>query len=220
MERPIRRIKMNVPFQKALSLYTEIGRNMAPEFTIDHDNAFVIHNLVKWLIGDEIKSMNPFDGRMVKGSLLKGIYLCGPTGTGKTMALRVLSAMAQHTGAVVNLYGRNELLIWNNSLHATRISEIYSLTGSLDYARLKILCIQDLGTEPEESIYNGNRRDVLGSLLCERGDNPGRMTLITSNYPISELSRRYDDRIASRIAGMCNYYELKGEDRRMRLWKE
>ena len=40
-------------------------------------------------------------------------------------------------------------------------------------------------------------------------------TIIMSNLTIDEIGVKYDDRIASRIAGMCEIVERKGPDRRM-----
>lgn len=45
-------------------------------------------------------------------------------------------------------------------------------------------------------------------------------TIITSNLTIDELGVKYDDRIASRIAGMCEIVEVKGPDRRMKNLKD
>lgn len=213
------RTRANITFERAFRLYVSIGRGMEPGFTIDNDNRFVTENIVKWLIGDNSMRCTRYDTKEnTAGRLDKGLYLCGPTGTGKTMALAVLSAFAGHIGATVTLGGKKEFLLWG-SVHASRICESYTLTGNMDYARRKILCIQDLGAEPMESVYNGNRISTLGVLLSERGDNPARITIITSNYPISALSGRYSDRTASRIIGMCNYFELRGEDRRLSAWK-
>ena len=39
--------------------------------------------------------------------------------------------------------------------------------------------------------------------------------IITSNYSLKEISDRIGDRIASRIAGMCEVVELTGNDKRI-----
>lgn len=40
-------------------------------------------------------------------------------------------------------------------------------------------------------------------------------TVISSNLTIDQLAEKFNDRIASRIAGMCTQVELKGRDRRL-----
>ena len=79
-----------------------------------------------------------------------------------------------------------------------------------------MLGIQDLGSEPQESLYMGNRVDVVRQLIEHRGDKTDEMTLITSNLKINgeRLVNRYGDRVASRLVEMCNYFEIKGKDRR------
>jgi len=79
-----------------------------------------------------------------------------------------------------------------------------------------MLGIQDLGQEPQESLYMGNRVDVVRQLIEYRGDRTDEITFITSNMKINGdvLMNRYGDRVASRLMEMCNYYEIKGKDRR------
>ena len=76
------------------------------------------------------------------------------------------------------------------------------------------LCIQDLGNEPSEVMYMGNRRRVLRSVLEARGDMYDRLTLISSNFPPERLGEVYGQRVASRIRQMCNPIYLGGSDRR------
>ena len=79
-----------------------------------------------------------------------------------------------------------------------------------------ILGIHDMGAEPHESLYMGNRMNVMRHLLEYRGDQSEQMTLITSNLPMNhnKLVDRYDERVMSRLNGMCNYLMLNGKDRR------
>jgi hypothetical protein len=76
--------------------------------------------------------------------------------------------------------------------------------------------IQARGSEPRESLYMGNRLSVIGSLIESRGDRTDLLTLISSNYPLGHkaLEELYGSRVVSRLAAMCNYFEIRGEDRR------
>jgi len=78
------------------------------------------------------------------------------------------------------------------------------------------MAFQDLGSEPMESLYMGNRLNVMRQILENRGDRTDVITLITSNLPINcqEFTSMYGDRVASRLLEMCNYFEIKGTDRR------
>ena len=54
------------------------------------------------------------------------------------------------------------------------------------------------------------------SLIEYRGDRSDCLTLITSNLKLGgdKLLNRYGDRVASRLSEMCNYFEIRGADRR------
>jgi len=79
------------------------------------------------------------------------------------------------------------------------------------YTGRKCLILDDLGPEKSSewsiqtlySIIDRRYRDV-------------RQTLITSNLTLDEIAEKVGDRIASRIAGMCEVVEIKGKDRRLK----
>ena len=82
-----------------------------------------------------------------------------------------------------------------------------------------MLGIQDFGQEPAESLYMGNRLDVIRQLVEYRGDCSDELTFITTNLKMGgeKLIQRYGDRVASRLNQMCNNLEIKGLDRR-KMW--
>jgi len=75
-----------------------------------------------------------------------------------------------------------------------------------------ILCLDDFGTsKPTE--WN---IEILYQIINGRYNNQNRLgTYIASNLRLSEIAKRFDDRIASRIAGMCKTIKLTGKDRRL-----
>ena len=100
------------------------------------------------------------------------------------------------------------------------ICQEYASTGDIaKFRSAPILGIQDLGQEPREVLYMGNRQNALQQLLEYRGDCDGKLTLITSNLRISSerLRNDYGDRVQSRLCEMCNYLEIKGKDRRKKV---
>lgn len=77
----------------------------------------------------------------------------------------------------------------------------------------KLLILDDVGgMRPKEA--SDYSLSVLFEILNNRYSWE-RQTIITSNQSLGELSKVFDDRIASRIAGMCVVQELKGSDRRV-----
>ena len=201
----------------ALKVVNGLGRSRTPKFKIDEENRFTYENLIRWVHGDsEMLCLNPETREPMKGRLNAGIYIAGNTGTGKSWALEIMTAYSLIDNVQFKVDDNNCCLHWEN-VRADSICEEFAREGSVErFKRRCILGIQDLGAEPVESLYMGNRLEVLRSVLESRGDRTDRITLITSNFPIShvKLAERYGDRVASRLAEMCNYFEIRGRDRR------
>lgn len=201
-------------FNAAASDFIRAGRSLGDGFVIDRQNEFVLHNLLRWAHADpDFKCIDPVSRRQVKGRLGKGIYISGPTGTGKSWAM---SALARYCGwkMLRVAFGDSvDFLAWRN-INVARLCSAYSENGSLDCMDMRILGIEDLGIEPRESVYMGSRLNVMSTLIADRGDRSDRLTFITSNIPMSEIAKEYDERVASRLRQMCNYFELTGKDRR------
>lgn len=203
----------------ALDVVRTIGRARCPWFVIDDENKFAYLNFIKWCHGDKtMEAIDPMTGKIVKGDLYKGIYIAGNTGTGKSWCLEIMLAYAQAWGIEIRFDGeyRERNLYWNIN-RADEICNEYMLNGNVQrFRQIQILGIQDLGQEPGESLYMGNRVNVLQQLLEFRGDRDDQLTLITSNLRIAgdRLRTIYGDRVQSRLVEMCNYLEIKGTDRR------
>lgn len=207
----------------AMQVVEAIGKSRNPNFKIDDENRFTYANLVRWVQGDNaMMCLDPETKQPVPGRLDKGIYIAGNTGTGKSWALEIMSVYSTidkiQIGFGKDYSGKDILgcLHWAN-VRTDTMCEEFSREGTYDkYKQWKVLGIQDLGAEPVESLYMGNRIDVLRMILEYRGDRTDRITLVTSNLPINhqKLIDRYGDRVASRLTEMCNYFEIKGTDRR------
>jgi len=73
-----------------------------------------------------------------------------------------------------------------------------------------VLFLDDLGAEKMTDFVRQSLYAIIN--YREQHELP---TIITSNYNLSNISGKIDDRIASRIAGMCEVIEIKGNDRRL-----
>ena len=79
------------------------------------------------------------------------------------------------------------------------------------YSGTVILMLDDLGTEkPSEWVLQTLY------LIIDRRYRNMKKTIISSNYTLDQIARRLDDRISSRIAGMCQIIQIKGKDRRLK----
>jgi hypothetical protein len=209
-----------MPYQLECSMQVVeyLGKQRNPKFAIDEQNRFVYENLVRWVHGDaQMVCLDPETKKLRPGRLTAGIYIGGTTGSGKSWALELMSAYTLIDNVQLEIGGERRSLFWNN-VRAGTICDDYARDGSIErYKRAPILGIQDLGAEPAESLFMGNRINVLRQVIEHRGDNPECLTMITSNLPLGHklLAERYGDRVSSRLHEMCNYFELLGRDRRL-----
>ena len=201
----------------ALELVELIGKDRNPKFRIDDENRFTYENLIRWVHGDpEMKCLNPDTKEIISGRLNAGVYIAGNTGSGKSWALEIMAAYTLVYNFQIQIAENKRCLYWSN-FRSDTICDEYTSEGSFDkYKKMYIIGVQDLGAEPVESMHMGNRISVLKNLMEYRGDFSDKMTLITSNLPMTHkvLIDRYGDRVSSRLNEMCNYFEIKGKDRR------
>lgn len=209
----------NYEIEHALKVVEAIGKNRNPKFVIDDENRFAYENFIKWCHGDTtMKALNAITGEEQHGNIKRGIYIAGNTGSGKSWCLEIMLAYSRACGFKIR-FGEDKdanPLFWAIN-RADDICHEYMTNGDIQrFKKIRIIGIQDLGQEPKETLYMGNRLNVLQHLLEYRGDRGDQLTLITSNLRISSetLKRDYGDRVQSRLAEMCNYFEIKGKDRR------
>lgn len=209
----IQRATQRITFEEGMQAVREIGAFLVPGFTIDKDNAFAYENVLRWCISDPAMICYGENGK-TPGDLQKGIYIYGNVGTGKSLLLDIFRTMCRHYGIKAKYGDQIAPLAWT-TYRSDDICDLYSQDGDLlRWKETKSLCIQDLGNEPAELLYMGNRRRVLRSILEARGDTFDRVTLISSNFPPSHLIEVYGPRVQSRINQMCNPIYLGGNDRR------
>lgn len=196
-----------------------VGEFRTPDFVIDKGLQFAYENIARWIIGDpDMRALNPETLIPERGDLTKGIYLAGRTGCGKTWAMEILGYLAKEHIIRLEMHGKfSSLDIYQ--ARADEITAAFIESGDVStFVRRPILLINDLGTEPAEVLYMGNRVDVVRQVIERRADNDGRLTLFTSNIPMNaeELRERYGDRVVSRLRQMCNYIAITGNDKRIR----
>jgi hypothetical protein len=215
---PIQRIPV-LPYDIniALDVVEALGRERKQSFILDEDNRFVYENLIRWVHADPaFMAIDPVTRRRRTGDLTKGIYIAGNTGTGKTWALDIMRTYLAIDSVRIKVSGIVRPLKWG-IYRSDSICDEYASTGDLSkFKNLRHLCIHDLGAEPLQSVYMGNRVNVLQQIIENRGDRVDYLTLFTSNYPLAgaQITSNYGERAQNRLYEMCNYFELTGKDRR------
>jgi len=144
----------------------------------------------------------------------RSLFLHGLPGRGKSYL-----AAALLREALISPQRKRGVLFQNMGMSLLKIRATFSGQPETseyemieDFGRYYFLVLDELGlAKPKE--WNVLTIDAI---IDQRYLNQLRTrTVITSNLTIDEIGAKYDDRIASRIAGMCEIVEMKGPDRRM-----
>lgn len=206
---------------KEMELIRRIGSIRCRDFTIDATNRFAYENAVRWLSGDMgMRSLNISEKTTITGDLLKGLYVAGGVGSGKSLFLEVISAYSSVRGYMIRIGRQTVPLNWK-CIRADTVCDDFTHSGSIEkYKNAPLLCIQDVGAEPLESLYMGNRMNVIRQVLECRGDKDDCITIISSNLPFNHrvFIDRYGERCSSRLYKMCNYLIINGKDRRKNVF--
>lgn len=212
----IGRFRYDLDVATEMNVIEEIGKMRTPAFIIDEHNRFTYENIVKWLIGDKTAmALNPETKEPQPADFKAGIYIAGNTGSGKSWCLDIIAEYSSINAFKVSFGDATGVLNWRN-IRADVIADRFQETGTIPFKDSKEIGIQDIGCEPVESVYMGNRVNVIRQLLEFRGDLSDALTFATSNMSWNNpaMKERYGDRVLSRFHEMFNYYEIKGVDRR------
>jgi DNA replication protein DnaC len=200
----ISRAKMPVyDLNAALNSVSIIGKKLDPCFIVTPETKELYVKLIQYFYSDT----------NFPGDLIKGLLLQGPTGTGKTFAMKVMRIYLEieRLGYIMNGKG-----VWMN-FSIVNVNDIVNgflqqaFDGIQMYINRSVICLDDIGTEIREVKYFGNSLDVISHIISERY-NKGNLTFATSNYPKDNLRDIYPDRIVSRIYGMFNFITVNGDD--------
>lgn len=137
------------------------------------------------------------------------LFLTGPAGTGKThLAGALASAWLWKLGPrEVEFHKVTRLLRW---FHLRKPTEYEAEVERL--ARLKVLVLDDLGVEKASEYNLGTLYDIIDARWMGRR----RGLVVTSNLSPEDLAAKLDDdRLASRLFGMCSVYRFVGKDMRL-----
>jgi DNA polymerase III delta prime subunit len=187
----------------ALSVVERIGRGIAHGFEITGKILPVYEELIRYFHADPD----------FRGDLTKGLLLMGPTGTGKTLAMQIMSIYRQIDDTKFIMDGKTYRM--NYDVMDVKKMVAAFLDNAFDgidiYCRRYTFCMDDIGTESDQVKYYGNTLDVVSHIIAERYSRR-LLTFGTTNYPLEILEKKYDDRTVSRMYALFNFMTIKGAD--------
>lgn len=212
----IRRQRIDVEMSKAVEIWKGIGSELiGNDYVVDANNSFVIENLIRWALGQPFTHNVPGNSQKnAPGDLSKGIFIGGTCGSGKSLAIDILKIFLSIFNVKIQISGNFQMLGWAK-YRADSICDKFRQDGDLSaYTAARCIAIDDIGSEPREILYMGNRVDVINQVLEVRGDKPC-ITILTANTAPHQpkMQERYSKRVISRLMGL-NYFVLCGNDRR------
>lgn len=142
----------------------------------------------------------------------KTLLLYGGSGLGKTFLLRCIHARARDNGVPALCITANQFLrIARTACFSNRPEQQEELDALYD---VPLLLIDDLGTEP---LLETITVEQLFNLINER-QNAGLCTVLSTNLSLSDIKKRYTERIYSRLRdkSACQALEFLGQDIRLK----
>lgn len=134
----------------------------------------------------------------------KGLYFFGSVGVGKTSLVTAIANKLM--GEVPLLYLSCPSLI----LNIKKGLEDKTYKDKIEIAqKVQLLFLDDLGIGKSSEWLE----EILFSIINHRYEHR-YPTIFTSNCNLQELSQWIGERISSRIAGMCDYLQIKDKDNR------
>jgi len=154
----------------------------------------------------------------------KGVFIWGGVGSGKThLAVALMREQLSQVMYEVS-EGIQPRLIKNTVPIFITIPDLYfeikqAYRGGAEteaeiinkYTEVDFLLMDDYGVE-KVTEWSGQIQNI----IIDRRYRELKKTVITSNLSLDQISHNLDDRVASRIAGMCEVIELTGKDRRIK----
>ncbi len=196
--------------------------NGAKNISIDFENETFENFSLSWYskeISDPVINISPYDNmksvyaeciNMCRnfGKEAKNLYFYGASGTGKTFMASCIANRLIADGYTVVYQSAYKLFQFMEDYKFCRIER-----DNAEYDRIyncDLLIIDDLGTEFSTAYTCSVLFDILNTRLLNK-----KSTIISSNLNLSNLEKKYTDRVQSRIIGNFEMLRFMGQDIRI-----
>ena len=204
----------------------DAARKRAKQFYLDHlDDTLRERGMPKKYLPARLSDFP----KAVANTEPKSLYLCGDRGVGKTHLACAIARFSAENREPVRYSEIGERITFKVSASTLpmyisvpvllmEIRDSFKNDSAMSekkliekYGSAPFLILDDLGVEKTtdwslQTLYT----------LINRRYEEELVTIITSNLSLKELAEKVGDRIASRIAEMCEVKVMKGEDRRLK----
>ena len=195
-------------FSQAIQELTESGFNPyppAPRIQIPNAKDALMEG-IRHYVGDRLKWISAYDdiADWLTDNHGKGLLCVGECGLGKTLiCCNVLPVLLHH-------YCRKILTVYDATTLATRHAEAM---------HDKLLVIDDIGTEPPESVQYGERHIYFNELV-DNAEKRGNLLIVTSNLRTKQkpgfqsIEETYGIRTLDRLNALCRTVTFRGKSMR------
>lgn len=151
----------------------------------------------------------------------RNLILAGVVGPGKTSAAIATGWAALAAGRSVRFVEHSKYLLWLRPDQMPSTGPYRDLTPHRLRARMRasdVLIVDDLGAslDPRVPVTQFVKDETL-TLIGDRIDTPGRVTIITTNHTAAHLEAMFGEQFMSRLAKSGAVLKFTGKDRRGRL---
>jgi DNA replication protein DnaC len=175
-------------------------------------NTSIVHNKAENILPKKyIETNTPYEDQL-EIYYDRSVFITGSVGVGKTvfMASMIKKYIGNDIPCRWILYPDLTMELQNAYTTAGKDGgtprEIIHNAASFE----GVLALDDLGVEKQTDFVKN-----MTYYLINHRDQNGLITLITTNLKASDIALEIDQRIASRIKGMCDTFEMTGNDLRL-----
>ena len=148
---------------------------------------------------------------LVKQGINQSLFITGGSGVGKTVLMAgVVKELLKDKGNKVKWISYPGFIMELQSMFRKEGGDTpFELAESIA-TYPDTLCIDDMGAEKMTAFVQ-----QITYYIINYREQEMLHTLITSNFSLQQIDEQIDERVSSRIGGMCKIVKLTGRDRRL-----